>query len=79
MCFVAKATFCKDAVQATECATNYCYSTPLCVRFNFKGRSPAFISPTPLEENALDQNGQVLKGYTDIGACRYIFFLILHQ
>jgi hypothetical protein len=75
MCLVAKASFCRAPGQESEprdnCVseTDACYSTPLCVRFNFVGHPPAFVSPTPLAENAKNVNGEVMKGYTDIGAC----------
>lgn len=71
-CFVAKASFCAQVGRESEedCESrNYCYSTPVCIRFHFKGHSPAFIAPTPLQENAFDDNGQIIKGHTDIGAC----------
>jgi len=73
MCFIAKAAFCKSVGRESEeecpVGQDYCYSTPLCVRFNYVGHAPEFVAPTPLAENALDSSGQVMKGFTDIGAC----------
>ena len=71
-CFVARASFCAEVGRESEEECNsrkYCFSTPICIRFNFKGHSPRFVSPTPLAENAFDDNGVLMKGFTDIGAC----------
>lgn len=78
VCFVAKASFCNsgskqyesEALGHSQCTTRHaCYSVPLCVRFNYKGRPPAFVAPTPLEANALDDSGRVIPAFTDVGAC----------
>jgi hypothetical protein len=74
MCFVATAVYCDTSDTSKqseeECGVSKsCISAPVCVRFNFRGHNPVFVSPTPLTENAFDDDGNLMKGFTDIGAC----------
>jgi hypothetical protein len=71
-CFVAKATYCAEEGRESEreCQSEQsCFSQPICVRFNIKGREPTFVDPTPLELNSADAVGSIVPGRTDVPAC----------
>ena len=46
-----------------------CRSLPLCIKFKIVGAAPAFVAPTPLAANSLDDRGTLVPGRTDVAAC----------
>lgn len=71
-CFVAvdkhdNAATCSGTGNARTACT--CRSLPVCIKFKIVGSAPAFIAPTPLEANSLDDHGTLVPGRTDVAAC----------